>query len=228
MKYELSRFRHVLAAGCLLVLGMFSLAPNVVADTIVFSNPSGDLTSTTHTYIFDGQNLLATGFNGGDLYGKNSGTDEKGLGLVNDPSGDHEIWHKTRGAQDFIQLDLLNLINAGFTKFMFQMGSTTGTEEWQVTACSTAGASGSGPCAANGSTLTGTDEGVHSVPVNLSATNHYLDFSSNNGNLLLGSIQATRPVSTPEPGSGVLLLSGIGLLVLMIGKRIAQGLPLAS
>jgi PEP-CTERM motif len=184
----------------------------------VFNSPSGDLGSTTHTYIFDGQNLLASGFNGGDLYGKNSGTDEKGLGLVNDPSGDHEIWHKTTGAQDFIQLDLLNLINAGFTNFMFQMGSTTGTEQWQVTACSTAGVSGSGPCAANGSTLTGTDESVHSVPVNLSATNHYLDFSSNDGNLLLGSI------STPEPGAGVLLLGGIGLLGLVMRKRIPQGL----
>jgi hypothetical protein len=35
----------------------------------------------------------------------------------------------------------------------------------------------------------------------------------------------TGPVSTPEPGSGVLLLSGVGLFGLMMRKRIARGLP---
>src|SRR5260370_20634841 len=95
------------------------------ADSLLFNNPSGDLTSTTHTYTLDGINVVATGFNGGDLFGKNKGGDENGLGLARDPSGDDEIFFKSTGPQDFIQLDVLNLINASFHNFPVGMGSTT-------------------------------------------------------------------------------------------------------
>jgi hypothetical protein len=203
MKYQFTHFRHILVAGSLMLLGMLGIASHAGADTLVLDNPTGDL-GTTHTYTLHGVNIVATGFNGGDLYGKNSGTGEQGLGLVNDPSGDHEIWHKTTGAQDFIQLNLLNLINAGFTSFEFQMGSTTDGEQWQVAACST-----SGVLCSNGSTLTGTNENVYSAPLNLSAADPYLDFSSNNGNVLLGSISATPPSATPEPSSLLMLSSGL-------------------
>ena len=99
------------------------------------------------------------------------------------------------------------------------MGSTTDGEQWQVTACATAGVIGSGPCAANGSTLTGTNENLYSASLNLSAADPYLDFSSNNGNVLLGLIEATPPVSTPEPPTYELLLAGmIGLVGIVLGK----------
>ncbi len=182
------------------------------ADSLAFNNPTGDLGSATHTYSLDGVNVVATGFNGGDLYGKNLGVTEQGVGLTSDPSGQHEIFAIVGAPQDFVQIDLLSLITAGFTDFMFQMGSTTSGETWQVTACSTAGVSGSGPCSVNGSTLTGTDESLDLVPANLSATDHYLDFSSNKGNMLLLQIEATAPVSTPDPGSFGLVLSGILLM----------------
>jgi hypothetical protein len=42
-----------------------------------------------------------------------------------------------------------------------------------------------------------------------------------------GTLQFS-PVPTPEPGSGVLLLTGVGLLGLVTRKRIAWGLPQAS
>jgi hypothetical protein len=90
---------------------------------------------------------------------------------------------------------------------MFEIGSTQGTDNWQVTACATAGTEGSGPCAANGSTLTGTAQTFQLAPGNLSATNHFLDISANNGNVLLEQIAATAP--TPEPSSLGLRLAGM-------------------
>src|SRR5690242_6571860 len=50
-----------------------------------------------------------------------------------------------------------SLITAGFTNVKFQMDSTEGGDQWQVTACSTAGVSRSGPCSANASILVGSD-----------------------------------------------------------------------
>jgi hypothetical protein len=36
------------------------------------------------------------------------------------------------------------------------------------------------------------------------------------------------PVLTPEPSTGILWLTGVGLLIVTMRKRIAQGLPQAS
>lgn len=176
-------------------------------DVIVFNNPAGDLGST-NTYTLDGVNFVASGFNGGDLFGKNKGGEENGLGLMGDPSTDNEIYFKSSGTQDFIQLDLLNLLNAAFKNFQFQMGSTTNGEAWSVSACSVTGVD----CFA--SPITGSDENFHSFTID--KTNHYLDFSSTNGNMLLGSIAAT-PSTVPEPrfyGAflvGMLVLAGIAV-----------------
>jgi hypothetical protein len=62
----------------------------------------------------------------------------------------------------------LGLITAAFTNVKFQMVSTECGDQWQVTACSTAGV--------------GT---LNLAPVNLSATNHYLDIAATKGNVLL-------------------------------------------
>jgi hypothetical protein len=210
--------RHALAVlgAC---VGLFLLTSQSRADGVSFDSPTGDIGSTTHTYTLDGISIVATAFDGGDLFGKNSGVGEQGVGLAADPTGQHEIF-ATTGTRDFIQLDLLNLINAGFTNFEFQMGSTTGAETWQVTACSTAGIPGSGPCAANAFTETGSTETIQIAPANLSATNHFLDFSSLNGNVLLGQIAATPTV--PEPSSFMLLLTGI---VALAGIFVLKGRP---
>jgi hypothetical protein len=102
------------------------------------------------------------------------------------------------------------------------MGSSEGGDQWQVTACSTTGASGSGPCAANASTLIGTDGTLNLAPMNLSATNHYLDISATKGNLLVEEIQAIDPPGVPEPSSYALLLVGmLGLAGVSFAKRLA-------
>jgi len=198
----------VLSLGALALM-LFSAASSR-ADGVSFSSPMGDLGSATFTYMLDAVPIVATGFNGGDLFGKSAGLNEQGVGLAGDPSGQHEIFAIVGGApQSFIQLDLGALIAAGFTNIMFEIGSTQGVENWQVTACATAGAPGAGPCAANASTLIGVAQTFQDVPSNLSATNHFLDISANNGNLLLEQIAATPPTSTPEPSSLGLLLAGM-------------------
>ena len=142
--------RILFSVSCAFLLLL--VAPAGRADGVSFSSPTGDWGSTTHTFTIHGISITATAFNGGNLFAKNSDPDETGMGLAGDPSGDHEIFAKMGGAQDYIQLDLLGLSTAGFTNVKFQMGSTEGGDQWQVTACSTAGVSGSGPCSANAST----------------------------------------------------------------------------
>jgi hypothetical protein len=48
------------------------------------------------------------------------------------------------------------------------------------------------PCAANGSTLTGTAQTIQLVPGHLSATNHFLDISANNGKCCWNRSQPSR------------------------------------
>ncbi len=213
--------RILVALSCAFWL-LLLVAPAGRADGVSFSGPTGDLGSATHTYTLDGIAVTAMGFNGGNLFGKNSDADETGVGLAGDPSGDHEIFAKMSGAQDYIQLSLLGLITAGFTDIRFQMGSTEGGDTWQVTACSTAGVSGSGPCAANASTLIGTDGTLNLAPMNLSATNHYLDISAIKGNVLVSELEGTDAPTVPEPSSYALLLVGmLAVAGLSGGKRLA-------
>ena len=124
--------------GFLRVLAVLFVAPAGRADGVSFSSPTGHGGSTTHTFTIQGISITASAFNSGNLFAKNSDPDKTGWGLAGDPSGDHEIFAKMGGVQDHIQPDLLGLINACFTNVKFQMDSTEGGDQRQVTACSTA------------------------------------------------------------------------------------------
>ena len=106
------------------------------AGTVTFdlSMPSGVL-GTSQTYTAGPFTITAYGFdssgNPTDLYGKDLGGDESGLGLNNDPSGQHEIC-----CGNYIQLDLSSLVNnpgLAITISSVQSGETCdiwGSDTW--------------------------------------------------------------------------------------------------
>ena len=182
----------------------FAAAANAATITCSFNSPTGDLGSTTHTYSCGGFNITATAFGGGNLYGKNDGGDEVGVGLTNDPSGDHEI---TPG--NFIQLDLQNIL--GNNPMSLIINSNTLTDRATIYNTNTAGAITGGSALVTSTAL----EGAFA----LSPTGRYLDVTATAGNILLGPLTFTTS-SVPEPAS--LGMIACGLLSLgLIRRRIS-------
>jgi hypothetical protein len=169
------------------------------ADTIVFDNPTGDL-GLSQVYNVAGTMITASaqGANAGDLFGKNIGSTEEGLGLTGDPSGDHELIPPP----SFIQLDLTNLINAGITTVSFDFNSVQSGEGWHVFDCGTSGV------LCNSSVGTGTSN-LGTTVSGLGAATPFLDFTATSGNILVHSLTA---IAIPEPGSSNLVVAGLGII----------------
>lgn len=131
----------------------------------------GNVGSSTAIFTKDGFNVTASGFAANavarNLFGKASGGDENGLGLVD--TVDNEL-----SGNNFIQLDLSAL--TGFTNFKIAFNSTT-DEGWQVFNCSASGT----VCAT--SLLTGSNEGtLNSISVgNVTGSGRYLDVKATSG-----------------------------------------------
>jgi hypothetical protein len=142
--------------------------------------------------MIHGISITATAFNGGNLFAKNSDPDETGMGLAGDPSGEHEIFANMGGTQTISSL-IRWVSYRGLHQRQVPDSSTGGGDQWQVTACSTAGVSGSGPCSVNASTLVGGDGTCNLAPMNLTATNLYLDICPTKGNVLLDELQPFDP-----------------------------------
>jgi hypothetical protein len=180
----------------------------------VFAPPTNDLGSS-YTYMFSGFTVTASGFTDGgspvDLFGKTAGAGETGVGLVNDPTGAHEI---TNGS--FIQLDVSSL--SGFGALTITMNSTTSGETWKVTETNMSGHLGSTIPSCSVFNCIGTSE----TPFTVSPTMRFLDFTvpsnTQQWNVLLSEIEFQ---TTPEPMSFV--LAGTGLLGLYFIRRRRAG-----
>lgn len=210
--------------GCAAALAVAGVGSGARAATILynFSSPTGHL-SNTQVYTSGGLSITAKGFNwtGGtaDLYGKHNGGDENGLGLNNDPTGDHEIHYHS----GYVQIDVLSLIGHVLANSVtFGTNSTTGGEQWTVYGSNSSGGScGSNPLCGVTSLASGSGEVTAQVLPHF-GTYRYYDFVStgNHGgkNFLLTDIAATlRPV--PEPATWALMLVGFGGLGAMLRRR---------
>ena len=111
---------RLLAMAAALAVGLISQA-SAVTFTFLENGP-GDLGSSTATFTESGLTLTAGGFGtpAADLWAKNSGAGENGLGLSND--GDHEI-----DINHFVQIDS-HLSPSGVTNSL-SLGSVQGIGE---------------------------------------------------------------------------------------------------
>ena len=128
----------------------------------------------------------------GDLYYKNAGTDEVGLGIANTSRGNNEIQSPA-----FLQLDMSQLESKGIHNITLSFNSVQSGEGWKV------GYSDVNGFYANLNPHSGgSDAGL-----TLSGINHrYVDIGATAADVLLHS----ATTQTPEPSS--LLLLGTGLI----------------
>jgi hypothetical protein len=154
-----------------------------------------------------------------DLFEKNGGADEIGLGLTNDRSGENEI---TFGSA--ILVNFSNAVNAGANSFSWQMNSVTPSglplgEKWIVLGSNSSNLTTFTTVVGSGTN----DESEHFVPG--IPFDFYL-FTSLSGNVLLSQIDGAggslTPVApaVPEPSTWVMMLLGfVGLAFAFRHKR---------
>jgi PEP-CTERM motif-containing protein len=194
----------LLAASALATASAASATTNINFDTA-----TGNM-GPSHTYSNGGLSVTAYGVNNSlnplDLYGKHNGGDENGLGIANDPSGDHEIWGYVGGA---VLLDVSDLLANSVSEAQFFMGSTTNGESWIVWEYTGAGFV---------QALTGTDELTwHDLP-DWGSYSYYAFTAGGNGqNVLLGGLSLTQAV--PEPATWAMMLLGFGAMGVAFRRR---------
>ncbi len=188
---------------------------------INFNDPAGNI-GPSHTYSNGGLSVTAYGvdtfLNPRNLYGKSDGGDENGVGIANDPTGDHEIWGDILGNGTAIILDVSDLLASNVSEAQFFMGSTTNGEEWIVWESNSFG----GFVQA----LSGTDELTwHNLPDWGSYSFYGFTAGGNGQNVLLGGLSLTT--SVPEPATWAMMLLGFGAMgfALRRSKRTATVLP---
>jgi len=164
-----------------------------------FESPTWQL-STSQQYFSDGVLITAYGYDLGkpdDLYGKNSGGDEFGLGLMGE--SDHEIQDNS-----FIQLNMANVWALNPTSVQMSIGSVQNGEGYTIFGSNTLGVLGT-------SLETGTLDAPASFTLVSNAKNYeYIGVEATMcGDVLLSTVSANVS-GVPEPGSFALM--GVGLI----------------
>ena len=186
------------------------------AATLVFqlNSPNGDM-GTSYVFTQSGVQIPAYSYaitgRRPDLYGKNSGAGETGLGLTNDR--DHEI-----NTSDFVQMDFSDPLALHMAAAQFQMGSVQSGEGWALYGSNTLGAIGT-------ELMTSTSEAIVTVPD--WGTYRYYSWTATAKNVVLGEIvlknsDVKTTDSAPEPGT--MAATGAALIgVSMMIRRLRRG-----
>ena len=206
-----------------ILIGLLAAASASMAQAAVINidlgNPTGDL-GDDHTYSTSAGDVVASGYSAPNvdehLWGKGNGGDEQGLGLADDPSGQHEIY--SPGAPDgaFVQLNVSDLFGS-VSSIDFFMNSSTAGEGWSVYGSNT-DAAGFGDLL-----VSGTDEGSGSTHNLILGAYDFYNFYSDGtngtsfGNVLIGGL--TLNESVPEPATWAMMLLGFGAMGLAFRRR---------
>jgi hypothetical protein len=188
------KIKNILAVSALVGLGVSAQATTI---TFLENGANVDLGSSS-TFTEGSASLTAYASPGQELYAKNKGGDEIGLGINSDPTGDHEIWGST-----YIQL--LSSTSGGFDVTGISLGSVTGSDVAKIYFSSSLGTLG---------TLIGTYTTDTTFSVASADQNGYINIAVGGGNILLGAVTGT----VPDGGSTVALL-GLGLTAVGLLRR---------
>lgn len=199
----------LLAACAFLVTVSMAFGTSI---SITFNSITGDLGVTSQSYSNGGTTVTAYGYVSGsphNLFGKNDGGDEVGLGLTGQPN--NEIT-----PTDFIQLNIQQLLAHGFNTATLLVGSTQDPDEpWDLYGSNSLGTLGSIVITGN------TTDYPSGVDISaLLGPYKYIGLTANPGgiggqNVLLGAITANGASRVPDSGSSVEILS-IGLVALFL------------
>lgn len=201
----LSLIRSSLLLGAMVCASALNMAVTPAHASIITWDLSGPNVAlgTSQTFTAGGFTITAAGFTnptfstGVNLYEKNLGGDEKGLGLVNDPSGDHEIT-----GTNLIRIDLgANHL----TDFSFSPNSLNQGEEFNLFGSNS-------PTSNYKLVSTGHLEGDHTLTgADGSFEYYYIQdkqvYGIPSNNLLLASVDAMSP-AVPEASTWAMMLLG--------------------